>query len=322
MRNRYLNRIGLKTLTFLLLLALLPTLNAAALEPGSYEVTASKLHFREGPGTDTASQYLLSKGAEITVLSAEGEWAHAEHNGKTGYVHIDYIMIKPPVEESIPVAAEVASAPVEPVGTEAPPTEASAATAPEGMVKVTLLNFREQPNTDAAVIEQLPYGTIVEIVEHQGEWTYISFNGMRGYLYSEHLLLPDENGDYFGDKDEVIAFARQYLGYRYRYGGSSPSTGFDCGGFVRYVYSNFGVELPMGATSQYNTLSWKVAREELQPGDLIFFRAPGTKNIGHVGIYIGEGRFIHATKPGDVVSIDTVNSGYYNTYYYGAARIG
>lgn len=328
MRNRRLNRTGLRTLSISLLSALMLALPAAALEPGSYEVTTEKLHFRAGPGTDNESLYLLTLGAEVTAVSFEGDWAYAEHQGTFGYVHTDYIALLQPAAAELPAEpqdqpAEGADAveEVEEVAPAALPLTDSPAV-PEGMVKASSLNFRESPTTDSPVIEQLPYGTIVEIVEQQGEWTYISFNSVRGYVFAEYLGLADENGNFFGDADELITFAKQYLGYRYRYGGSSPSTGFDCSGFVKYVYSNFGASLPGGATSQYNTLSWKVARDELQAGDLVFFRSPGSKRIGHVGIYIANGNFIHATKPGDVVSIDTLYSGYYNTYYYGAARVG
>ncbi|MCS4471347.1 NlpC/P60 family protein, partial [Clostridium botulinum] len=98
---------------------------------------------------------------------------------------------------------------------------------------------------------------------------------------------------------DVISYARQYLGTPYVYGGTSPS-GFDCSGFVQYVYRNAaGISLPRTTYDQIGVGS-RVSQDQLQPGDLVF---PDT---GHVGIYIGGGQMIHASKPGDVVKISSV----------------
>lgn len=98
---------------------------------------------------------------------------------------------------------------------------------------------------------------------------------------------------------DVISYARQYLGTPYVYGGTSPS-GFDCSGFVQYVYKNAaGISLPRTTYDQIGVGS-RVSQDQLQPGDLVF---PDT---GHVGIYIGGGQMIHASKPGDVVKISSV----------------
>lgn len=90
--------------------------------------------------------------------------------------------------------------------------------------------------------------------------------------------------------------ARAYVGVPYRFGGSSPR-GFDCSGFVRYVFNGFGIELNRSSRSQA-TQGEKVQPGEVQPGDLLFFRYGG-KRIGHVGIYLGGGEFIHAGSRGD-----------------------
>jgi cell wall-associated NlpC family hydrolase len=112
----------------------------------------------------------------------------------------------------------------------------------------------------------------------------------------------------------VVGIAMQYLGIPYRWGGSSPSTGFDCSGFVMYVYSQVGVSLPHNAAMQYGYGS-PVSRSELQPGDLVFFNG-----LGHNGIYIGGGQFIHSPHTGDVVKISSL-SGWYDSTYVGARRL-
>ena len=117
---------------------------------------------------------------------------------------------------------------------------------------------------------------------------------------------------------DIIATANQYLGSRYRYGGSSPQ-GFDCSGFVMYVFGRHGFNLPHSSRS-LSTLGSAVSKAELQAGDLVFFKTGGSKRINHAGIYIGAGKFIHAsTNRG--ITIDTVNSGTYNQCYCCARRI-
>jgi cell wall-associated NlpC family hydrolase len=109
----------------------------------------------------------------------------------------------------------------------------------------------------------------------------------------------------------VVGIALQYLGVPYVWGGSSPS-GFDCSGFVSYVYAQVGVSLPHHAASIWNYGSY-VPRDQLQAGDLVFFNG-----LGHMGIYIGGDQFVHAPHTGDVVKISSL-SGYYG--YYGAKRL-
>jgi cell wall-associated NlpC family hydrolase len=111
----------------------------------------------------------------------------------------------------------------------------------------------------------------------------------------------------------VVRFARRYLGVRYVYGGTSPSTGFDCSGFTRFVYSHFGVTLPHYSGAQFS-LGRRVSRGHLRPGDLLFF-----DGVGHVGLYLGRGRFIHAPHSGTSVSVDSLN-GWYGLEYDGARR--
>jgi cell wall-associated NlpC family hydrolase len=112
----------------------------------------------------------------------------------------------------------------------------------------------------------------------------------------------------------VVGIAMQYLGIPYQWGGSSPSTGFDCSGFVLYVYAQVGVSLPHNAAMQYSHGS-AVSRSELQAGDLVFFNG-----LGHNGIYIGGNQFIHSPHTGDVVKISSL-SGWYADTYYGARRL-
>ena len=111
---------------------------------------------------------------------------------------------------------------------------------------------------------------------------------------------------------QVVGIALQYLGIPYVWGGSSPSTGFDCSGFVAYVFAQVGVSLPHHAASQYG-YGTPVPYDQLAPGDLVFF-----SGLGHVGIYIGDGQFVHAPHTGDVVRISSLAG---HGSYVGARRL-
>ena len=112
----------------------------------------------------------------------------------------------------------------------------------------------------------------------------------------------------------VVDYAKHFIGTRYVYGGSSPRYGFDCSGFVRYVYGHFGVSLAHSSFSDFVT-GRRVGRWQMKPGDLVFF-----DGAGHVGIYVGHGRFIHAPHSGTVVRISTM-AGWYSARFDGARRI-
>jgi cell wall-associated NlpC family hydrolase len=114
---------------------------------------------------------------------------------------------------------------------------------------------------------------------------------------------------------QVIAIAMQYLGIPYVWGGASPSQGFDCSGLTTYVFAQIGISLPHHAASQYG-YGVPVSRDDLQPADLVFF-----DGLGHMGMYIGGGQFIHAPHTGDVVKISSIYEDWYASTWVGARRI-
>jgi cell wall-associated NlpC family hydrolase len=113
---------------------------------------------------------------------------------------------------------------------------------------------------------------------------------------------------------QVISIAMQYLGVPYVWGGASPS-GFDCSGLTSYAFAQIGISLPHHAASQFN-YGTPVSRDDLQPADLVFFNG-----LGHMGMYIGGGQFIHAPHTGDVVKISSIYDSWYAATWVGARRI-
>ncbi|GGJ63873.1 cell wall-associated NlpC family hydrolase [Anoxybacillus voinovskiensis] len=119
----------------------------------------------------------------------------------------------------------------------------------------------------------------------------------------------------FAEELDIVAFSKQYVGVPYKWGGKTPK-GFDCSGFVTYVYQEFGVSLPRTAEEQYRR-GKKVSKEELAVGDLVFFTTY-KKTASHTGIYIGDDKFIHASDKGVIIS--DLDESYWRKTYLGARR--
>jgi len=118
-----------------------------------------------------------------------------------------------------------------------------------------------------------------------------------------------------GRAAQVVSIAMQYLGIPYVWGAASPAAGFDCSGLTMYVFNQVGVSLPHYAAAQYG-MGVAVSKDQLEPGDLVFFRG-----LGHMGMYIGGGSFIHAPHTGDVVKISSLSEPYYVATWVGARRV-
>jgi len=149
-----------------------------------------------------------------------------------------------------------------------------------------------------------------------------------GMLLAEKLRRPArgaglayKSGGNGTDNVLLAGEALNYLGIRYRFGGTSPSTGFDCSGLVSYVaQQSLGLKLPRNAAELYQKVGMSVARNELQVGDLVFFNTMG-RRYSHVGIYLGDDRFVHSPSAGGKVRIESMELAYWSKRYNGARRI-
>ena len=195
-----------------------------------------------------------------------------------------------------------------------------------GVITGNGVNFRSGPGTGYDIYACLPRGTFVTVDGAEGSWYKITYNGVTGYMSSDYVSVRkgvdvDRSGltvDRYGTSGETIVnYAAQFLGTPYAYGGSSPS-GFDCSGFVSYVYGSFGYSLNRTAAGQNSNGIW-VSRDNLQPGDIVLFNTSG--GISHSGIYVGDDTFIHAVKPGTPLQYESMNSSYYSSRYVSARRI-
>lgn len=259
-------------------------------------INGSAVNFRSGPSTDHEVLASLSLGTQVTVLETVDNWCQVVWNGQTGYVSADYVSVG-----------------------------GLALANPRGIVTGDCVNIRDIPSTDGGIVTKVYVGNILDLVSVENGWYEISYNGVTGFICADYIR------EYSGSTasaigEEVAALALSYLGTPYAYGGASPK-GFDCSGFTMYIYSQFGYSIPHSATSQWQSAGTYVERSDLQPGDLVLFCDPsrsGGKACSHVGIYIGNDEFVHASSgsSGKYVRTDSLNADYYNGYYVGAKRLG
>ncbi|MCY1395573.1 Murein DD-endopeptidase MepH precursor [compost metagenome] len=121
--------------------------------------------------------------------------------------------------------------------------------------------------------------------------------------------------------ESLIERAHQLIGVKYRWGGMSETSGFDCSGLLVYLFrSEAGVHVPRTTASMLKSRAPTVAQRKLKPGDAVFFNRNGRGQTNHVGLYIGEGKFIHAPRTGKTIRIDSLNNRYWNRSYITAKR--
>ncbi len=134
--------------------------------------------------------------------------------------------------------------------------------------------------------------------------------------------VPAPIGSYNGNADDVLFRALGLVGTPYRYGGNTPDSGFDCSGLIGYVYRDAaGISLPRSTRELINLRAPAVGRDALQSGDLLFFATGGGRQVSHAGIYVGEGRFVHAPSSGGTVRLDRLGDSYWQRSYLNAKRV-
>lgn len=170
---------------------------------------------------------------------------------------------------------------------------------------------------------------IVAGVAHAEQSSWAFGNGISAFVSAPAIAYPhpvpppttaqQQDRGTFSPIQLVLNVANRLRDIRYKRGGREPSTGFDCSGFVRYVFrQGIGADLPNTSAAQFST-GQKIARNDLRRGDLVFFRIAG-KRISHVGIYVGDGEFIHAPSSGKRVSVSRLAEPYWSHHFAGAKR--
>lgn len=280
----------------------------------------------------------VKKDDEVNVTEIINGWVCIETQNTKGWIRKEKILTKAEQEKIAQEEAAKKEAEQQAVQEQ---TKSSQKTM---YVNASTVNVRKEPNTSSEIVTNANMNTEVVVQSEEGGWSKVTVNGKDGYIATnllsstrqttsrssttrksttstqsstENTSTSTNTSAGSSSGAAVVAKAKSYIGYKYVYGGSSPSTGFDCSGFTSYIYKQFGVSLNRTAAGQYSN-GTAVSRANLQPGDLVMF---GKSGINHVGIYIGGGMIVHAENSSTGVTTDTINSGYYNNNYVGARRI-
>jgi len=175
------------------------------------------------------------------------------------------------------------------------------------------------------LVASLGKGSKFVVLAREGDRFNVRLDGGKtGWVSAENVTLKDTRkptpmSDTYGMKGRLVQTALAYRGSRYRRGGTSAS-GFDCSGFVKFLYAKMGIKLPHDTRALYKH-GTAVAKSDLRPGDILFFVNTYRRGLSHVGLYIGEGKFIHASTRRTGVRTDYLNADYYRRHYIGAKRI-
>lgn len=289
------------------LVLVLSMCSAFAYAEGTKTGTAKgdSLNLRESPKTSAKILTQISKGTELTILSSLEGWYKISYKDMTGFVSSEFVAIK----------------------------EVKTAT-----ITGDNVNVRSEASKTSKVLVKLNEGEKVSVLGITGDWYNIkTTGGTTGWVFGEFISTTEIKKVSRGDEEvvvkdtktaedqstgqKIVEYAKKFVGVKYVYGGSSPK-GFDCSGFTLYVYDNFGIGLERVAANQakQGTL---VKKADLKAGDLVFFDTDGGHNyICHVGIYIGDGNFIHASsgRSAHKVVISNLSSGFYSDAFMTARR--
>ncbi len=301
--------------------------------PAAGVVMGNAVRMRTGPGTTYSIVNTFNRGAEVLVTGRSGVWMQAAAGEYTGYIHEDYIQLSSPADTA---TATLQSAPADevssaasmslPVASAAPAASGTQFQSRDGYISGSSIRLRSAPSMTADILTELSQGTTLRIIGRENGWVHVICGGREGFVWSEYVAegsyqpqatVSRSGGAALGK--EIATYALNYLGYPYKWGGSSPATGFDCSGFVSYVFKQFGYTTSRVANDVTQD-GVHVDPADLQPGDVLCFYS-GNGYVGHVGIYIGDDTFVHAANSSEGVVTTPLSTGYYAQRGYEIRRI-
>ena len=314
--------------------ALYITASAGVIAYGAATVDATSLNIRTGPDTTYPIVKTVPHDEKIVILEkTNAEWYHAVYSGVEGYVATLYL-------KNV-VTAENFKA--------------------TGKLTGDDVFLRSEPSTSASLLGSCDAGTKVVIIGINNGWFKVVYDDATGYIRSDFVNLVSDtpasapasgsavskstvdsqqtsttstasassssdtahqpSAEELTQRQQLVSFALQFVGGSYVYGGTSPSVGFDCSGLAYYVFHHFNYDITRTASSQYAHDGTSISKSDLQPGDLVFFSSNGGYSVTHVGIYIGNNQFVHASCPKIGIVVSDLDSSYYSGVWYGAKSV-
>ena len=294
------------------------------------------LNLRDGPGTTYVGMTKLNVSAQLDLLARYGDWFQVQTaEGQAGWVLGQYLTIGPGVIERVEAVTSIPDANPALIGRTSEPN----------------VNLRGGPGTAYDKLGALGRATQLDLLGRYEDWFKVRTpQGGTGWVSNELLdvstfvsrrvpsvqsipSLPRRTPATQAQAPRralpvpsaaagnVVGYAAQFVGARYVWGGSGPNA-FDCSGLTRYVYTQFGLNLPHSSAGQYSTNYGTVVSNpaDLRPGDIVFFVNTYKRGISHVGIYIGGGDVVQAMSPKLGVGVANLNGGYWAQHYYSAIR--
>lgn len=286
----------LKTLTLASALTGALTLSVYAASQGGASVTADLLNLRSEPGTAAAAITTAPRGAAVVIAdqSLEG-WYKVVYRGRLGYMSAEYLSYSETLEANIG----------------------------RGVIVGSDVRLREGASTSAAILGIYQNGAEMQVLGVYKDWYKVQAGDKIGFVFSDFFGLRTDAAVNSAEGDmgqKIVDAAMQYLDVPYVWAGTSPK-GFDCSGLVYYIYKEFGYTINRTAASIYENGSY-VEKSQLKPGDAVCFTNSGSgSSIGHVGIYIGNDQFIHASSSARKVVISGLSEDYYVRNYVGARHL-
>ena len=338
---------------FLVLVTVISCISITAAAKGDVKygvafTTGSSLRLREKASTSSKILDTAAKGEVVVVVSKSGKWYKVIYNLQEGYMHSDYLDVakKENAELGYGVvngtSVNMRKGPATSYASVAKATTGDKAYIigiNNGWYKVIYKDSICYIRSDYLDLTEIPY----ENKDSNKSPVFFKGGKSTGVAVSAAALKAAEKVETTKPEktekdepvveepkkeevvqvslgDQIVAKAKTCLGVPYVWNGTSMK-GFDCSGLVYYVLKSLGYSPNRSSGDQYKMGSY-VSKSNLKPGDLVFFAGTYKSGISHVGIYIGDGQFIHSPHSGDVVKISDLNSSYYREHYYGARRIG
>ena len=288
---------------------------------------SSAVNIRKLPSTDASIAGKVKVGDKVEVAGKVGDWYKIIHGNEDAFVHGDFLS-----GEFLPHVKELD------IGKYRNDNRVSNNDKLVVVRSSTGLNLRKEASNSSDILNVLKNGERASYIAAHGSWVEVNYNGKIGFLSSDFISLGDDNITPAPSQataseiphnsslaEQIISYGKQFLGTPYVYGGTDLDIGVDCSGFVFEVMRKNGINLNRSSREQANN-GRTIPKSELKKGDLVFFdtnSGPNNGTISHVGIYMGNGQFIHSSSSKRTwgITISALSEDYYTRTYVKATRV-